>query len=153
MNDIQFISTLLIFLRLGIEEETTQSSINRVYDLYNETYPEADDDKEVLLAVLNLLRKLIEGKDHSLEIVKKKTHFYALFVYSYYLYKSNKENDIDKISLKLDEWYSHYLNESTFAADNQRVLLEEYRILSQEGVQKKTNRQRRFEIIKEYVGL
>lgn len=153
MNDIQFISTLLIFLRLGIEEETTQSSINRVYDLYNETYPEADSDKEVLLAVLNLLRKLIEGKDHCLEIVKKKTHFYALFVYSYYLYKSNKENDIDKISLKLDEWYSHYLNESTFAADNQRELLEEYRVLSQEGVQKKTNRQRRFEIIKEYVGL
>ncbi len=153
MNDIQFISTLLIFLRLGIEEETTQSSINRVYDLYNETYPEAEDDKELLISVLNLLRKIIRERPSILDIIKKKTHFYTLFVYSYYLERSNETSQIEAISQKLEEWYSHYLNESTFTNDKHIELLDEYRVLSQEGVQKKANRQRRFEIIKEYVGL
>ncbi len=151
MNDIQFISTLLIFLRLGIEEETTQTSINRVYDLYNENYPESEQDKEITISVLGLLRELIEGKSFILNIVKKKTHFYTLFIYAYYLYKSNNINDVQAVSLKLNEWFSHYLNDSNFQSDEDK-LLEEYRILSQEGVQKKVNRQRRFEIIKEYIG-
>ncbi|BCV57747.1 DUF262 domain-containing protein [Shewanella algae] len=153
MNDIQFISTLLIFLRLGIEEETTQSSINRVYDLYNENYPEADEDREIILSVLSLLRDVVNEKTSILDVVKKKTHFYTLFVYSYYLIRSNKKEQVEEISKKLEDWYFHYLNESTFENDKLRALLEEYRVLSQEGVQKKVNRQRRFEIIKEYVGI
>lgn len=153
MNDIQFISTLLIFLRLGIEEETTQSSINRIYDLYNETYPEAENDKELLLSVLSFLSEIIIGKPNLQEIVKKKTHFYTLFVYSYYLVRSNEKERAEEISQKLEEWYAHYLSDSTFEHDEHRELLDEYRVLSQEGVQKKANRQRRFEIIKDYVGL
>lgn len=153
MNDIQFISTLLIFVRLGIEEETTQISINRVYDLYNENYPESEDDKKLVLETLEILREIATNKDHILDIIKRKTHFYTLFVYSYYIKAANKTGAIQTISEALNEWYHHYTNESTFTDIKNKNLLEEYRILSQEGVQKKANRQRRFEILKEYISV
>lgn len=150
MNDIQFISTLLIFLRLGIEEETTQSSINRVYDLYNENYPEADDDKELFLKVLDVLVGIASGKKFTCEILKRKTHLYTLFVFSYYIHKVFEKIDLDSVSDNLNLWFEHYLNETDFADNASKSLLNEYRVLSQEGVQKRVNRQRRFEILKEF---
>lgn len=43
MADIEFSSSLLMFLRKGLVEENTKT-INEVYDLYNDEYPEADED-------------------------------------------------------------------------------------------------------------
>jgi hypothetical protein len=150
MNDIQFISTLLIFLRLGIEEETTQTSINRVYDLYNEEYPEAEDDKDVFIKVLDVLVKIAYGKEFTSNIIKRKTHLYTLFVFSYYIYRVSGGIDLDKVSESVNLWFDHYLNETEFADIDSEKLLNEYRVLSQEGVQKRVNRQRRFEILKEF---
>lgn len=150
MNDIQFISTLLIFLRLGIEEETTQASINRVYDLYNESYPEADDDKDLFFKILDVLIDIASEKEFTSDIMKRKTHFYTLFVFSYYIYKMSDKIDLKSISKNLNLWFGHYLNETDFADNSSKSLLNEYRVLSQEGVQKRVNRQRRFGILKEF---
>ncbi len=46
MQDIQFISTVLMFLRHGISEDTNQENINKTYDLFNESYREKENDKE-----------------------------------------------------------------------------------------------------------
>lgn len=40
MKDIEFISSILMFFRLGIEAETTQKAINDAYDLFNNEYDE-----------------------------------------------------------------------------------------------------------------
>lgn len=153
MIDIQFISTILIFIRMGIAEETTQTALNKVYDQYNESYPEYFEDKELFSSLLDIVAILIDGRQNTQEIVKKKTHFYSIFTLAYYLLKSNKYSDgkYEDVADKLNEWFSHYNNDTSFDDDVKNNLLSEYRILSQEGVQKKANRQRRMEILKELV--
>lgn len=150
MTDIQFVSTLLIFLRKGISEETSQTVLNKLYDQYNEQYPESKVDLADTKEVLAILDKIGDGNTYCSEIYKRKTHLYALFVLGYFL-KSLKKIDHQSIGIKLNEWYRHYLNETNFRAKGKQALLHEYRTLSQEGVQKKANRQRRFEILKEYL--
>lgn len=153
MTDIQFISTILIFIRMGISEETTQAAINKAYDQYNESYPQSQQDKDLFLSLLDIVSKLLDGKENNLDIAKKKTHFYSLFTLAYYLLNSQLDagNDYRNIADKLNAWYGHYSNETRFNDDKLNALLYEYRVLSQEGVQKKTNRHRRMEILKEYV--
>lgn len=153
MTDIQFISTILIFIRMGIAEETTQVALNKVYDQYNESYPQSQEDKELFLALLDVISKILNGNKNILEIAKKKTHFYSLFTLAYFLFRSKLDEDFgyQNVAAKLDEWYGHYNNETKFDDDIKNELLNEYRILSQEGVQKKANRQRRMEILKSLV--
>ncbi|WP_240224193.1 DUF262 domain-containing protein [Rheinheimera hassiensis] len=154
MLDVQFVSTLLLFIRSGIEEETTQAALNRIYDQYNESYPEADSDRDVLVNTLAVVNQLIGDEEYVCQIVRKKTHFYTLFVYGYYLLQKKVASTVlDGAAKKLNEWYEKYENDEKFDDLTRDGLLTEYRVLSQEGVQKKANRQRRFEIIKEYVGL
>ena len=148
MLDIQFISTLLIFLRMGIEEETTQAALNKAYDLYNEKYEEADEDFNTCYKVLEMISVLVKHSEYTKEIIKKKTHLYSLFILSYYLYK--KEIQVtDQMKQSLDTWFQCYLTETSLGDEEKDLLLNEYRQLNLEGVQKKVNRQRRFEILKE----
>ncbi|SPW32434.1 Uncharacterized conserved protein [Edwardsiella tarda] len=153
MLDIQFISTMLIFIRMGIAEETSQSAINKIYDQYNDEYPEAEDDKELFMNLLHVLNLIFKGNENLEYIAKRKTHFYTLFTLSFYIFRIelDKDNDYKSVSSKLEEWFTHYKNETNFENDTIKSLLDEYRLLSQEGVQKKTNRQRRLDILKEYL--
>ena len=153
MLDIQFISTMLIFIRMGIAEETSQAAINKVYDQYNETYPEAEQDKELFMDLLNLLANMIRGKQSLEYIAKRKTHLYTLFTLSFYLFKTGIDSDsgYQNVAVKLDEWFNNYINEVDFDDEMVNVLLNEYRTLSQEGVQKNQNRQRRLDILKGYI--
>ena len=149
MQDIQFISTLLIFLRMGIEKGNNQSSINKAYDIYNENYPEAPEDLQVFNSVLEIISKLIINKSNLESIVKKKGHLYFIFVLSYYLliYSEFKGINIDDVSEKLDSFFSIYESNDKIISE---PLILEYRHLSQEGSKKSHNRQRRFEILKEF---
>ena len=148
MLDIQFISTLLIFLRMGIEEETTQSSLNKAYDLYNEKYDEADEDLETCRKALEIIDEFAKHSEFTKEILKKKTHLYALFVLSYYLLNSNTQIT-DSMKQTMGVWFQCYISETPIGDEHKDLLLSEYKYLSMEGVQKKANRQRRFEILKE----
>jgi len=150
MGDIQFISTLLTFLRKGIEEETTQSSINYIYDLYNEEYEEADEDYDIFVKIVDIIDNIAQNSDYVKKVIKKKTHLYTLFVLGYYLLEKKAEIGED-VKTSLGEWFENYLNESRFGDDKKDPLLREYRSLSLEGVQEKASRQRRFDILKEIV--
>ena len=150
MGDVQFVSTLLIFLRRGIEEETSQAVLNRVYDQYNEVYTEAKRDLSAFNKILSLLEDLAVGKKYISQAFNTKTHFYTLFVLAYYIL-NNVDIPADSIARKLELWYRHYFSESNFRTEKNVELLKEFRLLMQEGVQKKANRLRRFEILKEYL--
>ncbi|MCD9526534.1 DUF262 domain-containing protein [Photobacterium carnosum] len=149
MQDIQFISTLLIFIRMGIEQDNSQRSINKAYDQYNENYPEADDDRALVNDILGVMNTLISGRETLTSVIKKKGHLYYIFVISYHILNLQTIRVVDTtlVANKLEEFFIIYENNNS---DNTLDLVEEYRDLSQEGSKKSHNRQRRFEILKEF---
>lgn len=150
MIDIQFISSVLMFFRLGISEDTTQENFNRVYDLYNDEYKEFNNDKVLFESIINESNKIINNDKVIEKFLKKKTHLYSLFLIIYYFivkqkgiktkqiqqYKKFVEgyNDNDKLQLYFDE------------AKQGEISI--YRTLSSKGTQSKANRIRRNEILK-----
>lgn len=149
MQDIQFASTLLIFVRNGFEDETTQSAINKMYDLFNEDYPAATDDIASISQALQLVDDMVSIKPAIAPTLRKKTHLYTTYTLAYSLMNKNKI-DVAAIAEKLSAWFSWTeLNNVPPPAIEQAV--SEYRRLSQEGVQKKANRLMRYEILQKYI--
>ena len=72
MNDIQFISSILMFFRLGIGEDTTQANFNKVYDLYNKEYKEKDEDQKLFYSIVSETEKVIAGNKEIEKFLKKK---------------------------------------------------------------------------------
>ncbi|GGG32108.1 hypothetical protein GCM10011344_36270 [Dokdonia pacifica] len=143
MKDIEFISSLLIFIRLGIEEETTQKSINKVYDTFNEEYPDYEEDKNLFENLLSIVKKFLDASDSNKKLISRKVHFYTLFTVAYYLfqkYGDAQQKHIDNFNAFVEDYGD---------TENRVGLIEEYFQLGQEGTQRKSNRMRRFEILKE----
>lgn len=146
MKDIEFISSLLIFLRFGIEEETTQTNINRIYDTFNEDYPDYETDKNMFESLLKIIEKFLLRNELNKKFLSRKVHFYSLFTVAYYLNV--------KYDGKLTEQHLNNFSEFVLLYNNKESrqgIVEEYFKLGQEGTQRKSNRMRRFEIIKTVV--
>ena len=86
MGDMEFVSTILMFFREGIEEDITQEKLDRIYELYNEVYEEAEDD-ETLFGELIKQCDLLFEKVVDLNTFLNKTHLYTIFTVSYYFLK------------------------------------------------------------------
>lgn len=155
MGDIQFISSILIFFRMGIEEETTQSNINKVYDYFNDKYPQAESDKRMFKKILNGLIKLIDDNDESIKFIKRQTHLYTFTIIMYHIIKNNVsirkslKDNFNKIA-KVNN--SGSFRGAGFTTEEKK-LFNEYKNLSSQGTQRKTNRIRRFEIMKKLMRL
>lgn len=149
MRDLEFIGTLLIFLRMGISEDTNQASINKAYDLFNEKYPQANKDFKDIQNTLDTLDFLASGSKFTKQFISKKTHLYTLFIFGYFVVSNKfslaKKNQVKK---NLDKWFSSYDNEKKLSPAFDRESLQRYRHLNQEGSKKKANRIERFEILK-----
>ena len=146
MGDVEFISSILIFLRKGIDSEITQAAINQIYDLYNEEYDEAEDDKNTVKKILDVIEQIIEqdGGDILLPYIKKTTHLYTIFTVIYKTVSNNK--DIDKKTInKLISFYKDY------ETGNDKHV-NEYRDLYQEGTRSKQNRIKRTKILANAIG-
>ena len=150
MTDIQFISSILMFFRLGISEDTTQINFNRVYDLYNEEYEEINDDRTLFGEILSEVNKLINDEKEVEKFLKKKTHLYTLFLVIYYFLK--KQGGVtEKQIASYKKFVDTYNNPELLAAfplELQENILE-YKKLSSTGTQGKTNRLRRYEIVRQ----
>ena len=150
MNDIQFISSILMFLRLGISEDTTQENFNRVYDLYNEEYKEKEDDKKLFCNILSEIKKIINSDKEIEKFLKKKTHLYTLFLLTYYFIKKQngiEEKQITEYKKFVDSYNDNSKLITSFSPKIQEEILE-YKTLSSTGTQGKTNRIRRNDILK-----
>ncbi|PQJ37281.1 hypothetical protein BTO00_23655 [Vibrio campbellii] len=146
MNDIQIISTMLIFLRNGISD-TGQAAINKMYDTYNDTYDEASEDLGTFTEILRILEGFLRFQSDLGKVYKTKVHFYTLFILAYYMIQTNQTGDLQRVSEKLAMWFSAYDRKEYTELAN----LEEFSVLSQEGSGKKYNRTRRFEILKAFI--
>lgn len=149
MNDIQIISTMLMFLRQGISD-TGQVNINKVYDIYNDTYEEQTEDYNIFCEVLDVLTKIGEHQPKVSKQYHVKVHFYTLFILAYYIIKTDKLNELETIAGKLGMWFTSY-EAKEYADSGSFIDLEEFAILSQEGSGKKFNRVRRLDILKRYL--
>jgi len=151
MSDIQFASTLLIFIRSGFEDETTQSAINKMYDLLNESYPDKDTDIAQIVSTIDFLDVLV-GKNPSLATtLQRKTHFYSIFTLCFAA-RGRPHVDVVALSDSLASWFSWH-DQKTAPDPLWAETVAEYRRLSQEGVQKKSNRLARHELLEKFTGI
>lgn len=145
MKDVEFASSLLLFLRKGIDSEDTQSSINSAYDLYNEVYDEKDADKTCAIKILNEIERInIKDTDKILEgYISKTTHLYTIFV-ALYKYITNEQQLSDNQVNNLISFYKGYkLSDSKVA--------KEFDSLHQEATRSKSNRINRMRILQNVI--
>jgi hypothetical protein len=152
MRDISFISTLLVFMKQGIQEDVTEKNLNKIYDLYNNSYPDKEDDIIKFNKLLNAINEIIEEKDNRKKVLNRNVHFYSLFTVLY-------EITSDEVPLNSQQLtnYRNFLDNY----DNDENLKEyfpditsdiyQYKSLSQEGTRDKNNRLHRHNIVKEII--
>ncbi len=152
MKDITFISNLLTFMKLGIDEEITSKNINRVYELFNEEYPNKESDKNIFIKITDEINKIIDNNISRKSFLNGKVHLYSLFTYIYSVIISDKqltENQINKYRSFIDNYDSDLFLGEHFSESI--GIINEYKSKSKEGTNQKSNRIRRFEIIKKLI--
>lgn len=150
MKDIEFISSLLLFFRFGIEEEVTQAAINKAYDTFNEEYEDYENDGALFRELIEDILKFSRSSEIVAKFLKRKVHFYTLFNIVYYLKRQNIDID-EGIIEKYENFIMIYNSLSENPSYQHLDLVKQYNSLSQEGTQRKGNRIRRFEIIKNII--
>lgn len=141
MRDISFISTLLVFMKQGIQEDIRNDNLNTVYDLYNDSYPSKDEDIERFKSVLDQIGILIDGNKERSKILRRQVHLYSLFTAVYqitidqpHLSGSQIENYRDFI----DNYDNEELLERYFTDCLSDIY--HYKSLAKEGTRDKGNR-------------
>jgi hypothetical protein len=148
MKDIEFTSNILAFFRKGISEDTTQDTINRIYDIYNNEYAESRVDKDMFDAIAQEVDAIINNDNTVRIFLKKHTHLYSLFVALYVTVSRNKNITMTQV----DQYKNfvtcyHEANTQLVSPNMTPAILEEYKQLSLTGTRKKANRIRRADII------
>lgn len=146
MKDIEFISSLLIFLRNGIESEITQTTINKMYDLFNDKYNEKDFDYSTVVSILNEIETIIDYDPNTLKALSKTTHLYTLFTLTY-LIVSQQNKFTDEQKRLISEFYQKYLEGS------EETNIDAYRNNSKEGTNSKQSRIARLNALRSYLGI
>lgn len=150
MRDITFISNLLIFIKLGLEEELTSKNINRIFDLFNQEYESKKEDKDDFIKVLEKINTIINEDEYRQSFLNAKVHLYTLFNYIYYKQKLNQTISYDLVK-KYQDFIDNYEIDDVLQRyfPNKSSIINEYKAKSKEGTNQKTNRIRRFEILKD----
>lgn len=150
MRDISFISTLLVFMKQGIQEDIRNDNINTIYDLYNDSYPSRDEDIKRFESVLDQIGVVIEGNTERSKLLRRQVHLYSLFTAVY-------EVTIDqpKLSAHQVKNYRDFIDNY----DNEELLkkyfsdcindIYHYKSLAKEGTRDKGNRLGRHNAIKQ----
>lgn len=149
MRDISFISTLIVFLKKGIEEDIGNSNLNQIYDLYNDIYPDKDKDEKKIISIIEEIDKVIEGSKKRMNILKRQVHFYTLFTVIYDLLSSQDKLSGSQVS-NYRNFIDSYDNEGLFNSHFPELTSEitKYQALVKEGTRQKTNRFERHRILK-----
>ena len=145
MVDIEFISSILIFLRLGIASEVTQAAINKAYDLFDQIYDEAEADKEIIFNILKEIEIIIEMDQCILPYLKKNTHLYTIIVVIYKAL-SIKGNLEDNNRMRMIDFYKIY-------EENQDDNAIKYKSLMAEGTRNKQSRINRSQLLSDIIGI
>lgn len=149
MRDISFVSTLLVFMKKGIEEEISNTNLNLIYDLYNDEYPDKDSDEIRFKEVINEIDKIITNNDERIKILRRQVHFYSLFTMVYEFTLGGKiltETQIENYQKFIDNYDNDEVLVKYFPNAMETII--KYRSLSKEGTRQKTNRFERHKCLK-----
>lgn len=152
MRDVTFVSNLLTFMKLGIDEGITSKNINRIYELFNDEYPNKEKDIEMFNNVISSIDGIIDGNTYRQSFLSSKVHLYSLFTLIYSILISDKTITEEQIE-HYRNFIDNYDNEQVLAKyfDKKLSIIDEYKSKSKEGTNQKANRLRRFEILNELV--
>lgn len=78
MVDVEFATSLLIYLRLGVTSDTS-ANINKVYDTYNDSYPSRASDKRLISERLVKISKVFNMHKDVMKLFSLPVHLYTLF--------------------------------------------------------------------------
>jgi hypothetical protein len=144
MADITFASSLLIYQRSGISNDSV-SNINKAYDLFNEVYEEKDEDLNNISDILGFIDRLFDENVEISKFFSSVVHFYSLFVAIDYL-KSEGFN-LELISSKLISFIEMYKSEEKISSP----FISWYRAASQDATRSKKNREIRVESLVDWI--
>lgn len=139
-------------MKLGIDEGITSKNINRIYELFNNEYPNKENDVEVFNAVITTVDGIINDNTYRQSFLSSKVHLYSLFTLIFGMLVSGKplnDEQIYKYRNFIDNYDNVQVLEKYF--ENKIALIDEYKSKSKEGTNQKSNRLRRFEILSELV--
>ncbi|MBB4282628.1 hypothetical protein GGE43_002524 [Agrobacterium tumefaciens] len=147
MRDIQFVSSILIYLRRGVAEELSQSNINRIYDAYNEKYDERTDDEETVIKLAQTAIAITNADDKVLKFIRSKVHLYSLMIVCDQLATGASMQDVQSRFAAFVEAYFLVDPNLVYTTPIEQAAVE-YRRLTTEGVQKRYNRTRRISVLR-----
>lgn len=149
MRDISFISTLLVFMKQGIQEDIRNDNLNTIYDLYNDDYPSKDDDINRFVSVLEQIGEVIEGNKERIKVLRRQVHLYSLFTAIYEATIDNPKLTIPQISNYRD-FIDNYNNDELLEKYFPDCITDiyHYKSFAKEGTRDKGNRVGRHKAIK-----
>lgn len=152
MHDISFISTLLVFMKQGIQEDVTQKNLNRIYDLYNDLYPDKENDIAKFNQLINEIDQIIEENEGRRKVLKRNVHFYSLFTSLYELISDGTKLSSQQLN-NYRKFLDNYDNEEFLKNYFPKIISEiyQYKSLSKEGTRDKNNRLQRHNIVKSII--
>lgn len=152
MRDVSFVSTLLVFLKKGIEEDISNKNLNQIYDLYNNDYPDKDKDKHKFNEIIDEIDRIIDNNEERIKILKRQVHFYSLFTVIFDLLNSQNsltEKEISSYRNFIDNYNNDELLSKYFKTE--MVDIYNYKSLSKEGTRQKSNRFNRHRALKKII--
>lgn len=148
MRDISFISTLLIFMKQGIQGDITEQNINTIYDLYNDCYPDQEIDIKKFDFILNCVDQIIDGVESRQKFLKKSVHLYSIFTAIYEVTLDDKVFNQKQIE-NYREFIANYSDEGSLEQRFPELIsdLLMYKSLVLDGTRAQSNRLKRHNIV------
>ncbi|HDZ8838767.1 TPA: DUF262 domain-containing protein [Aeromonas veronii] len=152
MNDVSFVSTLLVFMKKGIDEDIRNNNLNAVYDLYNDEYLDKEKDTKRFIEILQIINEIISGNEERIKILRRQVHFYTLFTVLYELTLDGNEVNEEAI-VNYRNFIDNFENDIVLKNHFEPLMsmIYQYRSLAKEGTRDKGNRLQRHEIIRTLV--
>ncbi|MEP0709841.1 MAG: DUF262 domain-containing protein [Parvibaculum sp.] len=136
MGDIEFASSLLIYLRAGITGDTP-TSINDTYDKHNDRYPEREKDIKRVEQLLRKIDRIFARDDEVAGFFSTTAHLYTLFVVLDQLELTKKRIKTADIEEKLSDFVRAYTGRRRYS------LIEKYRVAVSSRTRSKQSREAR----------
>ncbi|MEQ1486742.1 DUF262 domain-containing protein [Methyloglobulus sp.] len=149
MRDISFVSTLLVFMKQGIQEDIRNTNLNTIYDLYNDCYPSKDEDISKFEEIIGIINSLIDGNSERSKILRRQVHLYSLFTAIFDLtMDGNKitKDQVENYRNLIDNYDNEELLKKYFPDIIDDIHL--YKSFAKEGTRDKGNRLGRHKAIK-----
>jgi uncharacterized protein with ParB-like and HNH nuclease domain len=148
MADVEATTSLISYLRNGIVTDNAET-INGLYDLFNENYPDEKRDQRVIKSRLSVIDDIFDRDDVVSEFFAKSVHIYTLFT----LFDTDlKLQHVNKLSAALRKFAQQYSGELK-ASKKIASLLEEYRSGSVQRTRSRGSRVLRHDALYNYLKL